>query len=246
MQRYLEDERIVKFMAENGLTRDNLRPFLNDIRIYLNNPEDYAITWSFGLHLNRVVKKRNPGINYVFNPLFSENIALKDLDLVNNTSKLAAIKNVREYPNKGLFLTGPNGIGKTHLVIALANEYYKIHNVKTLYITMPELVYQFLAFKENHVLLNKICNAERLIIDEIGNERISEWSRDTILLPIITKRIDRKLHTDIVSNYSVDELAQRYTVKAPNDNKSVKTLVSKMTALATVAVVVGKDYRNES
>lgn len=246
MDKYLNDEKIIEFMNVNNLTKEDLKPYLIDIKTYLNNPEDYSISWSFGLHLNKVVKKNNPGVEYVFNPLFKENITLNNLDIINNNSKINAIKQLKENGQKGLFLTGSNGCGKTHLLIALANEYYRVHGVKTLYITMPELVYQSLAFNDNHVIMNKICNAQRLIIDEIGNERISDWSRDSILLPIITKRVDKNLYTNFISNYSIEELSQRYIAKKSSDAKSVKTLISKMTSLTTHCIIDGRDYRNES
>lgn len=245
MREYLKNELIQEFIRENGITEEDLYPYLIDIKTYVNNTNDYIITWSFGLNLIRSVRKNNSGVDYVFNPLFDKNITLSELDIRDNSSKINVLSKIKENPTKGVFLTGPNGCGKTYLLVGLANEYYKKYKVKTLYITMPELVYQSFAFKDNHTIINKICNAERLIIDEVGNERISEWSRDSILLPIITKRVDKNLYTSIISNYSIDELSQRYMTKNGTDSKSVKTLISKMSSLADRCIVDGKDYRNE-
>ena len=53
---------------------------------------------------------------------------------------------------------------------------------------------------------NYVKKSDLLLIDDIGAENISAWSRDEILGPIIQYRMDEKLPTFFTSNLSIEEL----------------------------------------
>lgn len=70
-----------------------------------------------------------------------------------------------------------------------------------------------LAFTKNpnfSLEIEKIQNADFLVLDDFGNEFKSDFVRDNILFPILSYRVRNKLFTIITSNYSIDDCASMY------------------------------------
>ena len=55
-------------------------------------------------------------------------------------------------------------------------------------------------------------NVEILLLDDIGAEYLTEWSRDEILEPILNYRMENNLATFFTSNYSIDELEKHFSL----------------------------------
>jgi len=52
-----------------------------------------------------------------------------------------------------------------------------------------------------------------LIIDDLGNEKITDWSRDSVLYEVLDYRLRNKLNKIIInSNYNLYELKELYKV----------------------------------
>ncbi len=60
-------------------------------------------------------------------------------------------------------------------------------------------------------LLKEYSTCPLLVLDGLGNERKSEFIRDSILLPILKNRNNNKVVTIINSNYTLEELAILYS-----------------------------------
>ena len=120
-------------------------------------------------------------------------------------------KFINDYRNKkdvkGLYLSGNFGSGKSYLVSAMINELIK-DGKKGALVYYPEFLRSLKAsfgkdFDEEFDYAKK---ADLLLLDDIGAENITPWSRDEILGPILQYRMDEKLPTFFTSNLNIDEL----------------------------------------
>jgi primosomal protein DnaI len=116
--------------------------------------------------------------------------------------------------NKGLFLHGSFGSGKTYLISALLNELSTDYTTVIIY--YPELLR---SLKESFVnddfglRMNEIKTCDLLLLDDIGAETVTEWNRDEILGTILQYRMDNKLPTFFTSNLNINELENHFTIK---------------------------------
>ena len=120
-------------------------------------------------------------------------------------------KFIKEYKNKnaykGLYLSGNFGSGKTYLISALINELSKSGYTSAM-IYYPEFLRLLKSsfktdFDEQFDYARK---ADLLLLDDIGAENITAWSRDEVLGPILQYRMDNKMATFFTSNLSLNEL----------------------------------------
>ena len=78
-------------------------------------------------------------------------------------------------------------------------------------------------------VLDKIAKASILIIDGLGQEAITPWSRDEILFSILDNRLQNNKITIICSEYSKKELKELYAMsRAGNDSLKVNKLIEKI------------------
>ena len=104
---------------------------------------------------------------------------------------------------KGLYLNGSFGSGKTYLIAALFNEMAK-KDVKSVLVYYPEFLRSLKAsfqtdYKEKFEYIKKVS---LLLLDDIGAENCSSWSRDEVLGPILQYRMESNLPTFFTSSIS--------------------------------------------
>lgn len=120
------------------------------------------------------------------------------------------INNYSENKNqKGLYLYGNFGCGKTYLIAAMFNELAK-SKVKSAIVYWPEFLRDLKAsfqtdFKEKFEIIKKV---DLLLIDDIGAESTSSWGRDEILGPILQYRMQEGLPTFFTSNLNKEALEE--------------------------------------
>lgn len=136
---------------------------------------------------------------------------------------------------KGIYLYGDSGIGKSYLCICCANRIVKSEKKKVAYVdvktfisTMNQLIFS------DKVLFNEkldiIKNAPYLFLDGLGNEKISKFTRDDILLNILDYRKNKGLkNTIIISKYSFNDLKKLYKVDNEIQADSFVDLIKHMT-----------------
>jgi len=118
---------------------------------------------------------------------------------------------------KGLYIYGKTGVGKSYLSICLANRLVD-QNKSVAYVNARNTIAILRGYVINdkeafESLMNKIKNAELLIIDDLGNEKITDWSRDSVLYEVLDYRLRNKLNKIIInSNYNLYELKELYKV----------------------------------
>ncbi|MGM8213802.1 primosomal protein DnaI [Virgibacillus sp. W0430] len=113
-----------------------------------------------------------------------------------------------QLPAKGLYITGPFGVGKTYFLGAIANKLKEFH-IPTMIIYMPEFVREIKnAFKDDSVneKINYFKTTQVLMIDDIGAEMQSAWFRDEVLGSILQYRMMERLPVFFTSNYTLDQL----------------------------------------
>lgn len=119
----------------------------------------------------------------------------------------------------GIFVYGPSGCGKSYPLIALCNEFVR-DNKKCSYVetrNFLEALKNNLNNKEEYFsLMAKVKEVDVLVLDNLGDEKISEWTRDDIISGILDYRIKNDLLTYITSSYTLEELVSLYEVSKTN------------------------------
>ena len=143
---------------------------------------------------------------------------MKDI-YTNDSKRLETVKWLKEfidkYPNskKGLYLYGNFGCGKSYLIAALFNELGK-KKVKSAIVFWPEFLRDLKASfgTDFNSKFEYIKRVPILLIDDIGAENMTGWSRDEILCPILQYRMDEKLVTFFTSNLDLTALEQHLSI----------------------------------
>ena len=120
---------------------------------------------------------------------------------------------------KGLYLHGNFGCGKTYLVSALFNELSK-KRVSTEIVYYPELLRDIKSDFDSYAdRIDYLENVDLLLIDDIGAEKVTEWSRDEILGTILQKRMNNYKTTFFTSNLNIEELERHLRINSFSDDE---------------------------
>lgn len=245
-KKYIKNEEIYKFLLENKLTYTEAINYFSDFKLYEKEPQKYFLKYEYDNVILQVqTAKLNEGLSYLDEPYFIEDKNLEMIDYQQNATKTEIVHQFLKENNQGLYLYSDNGRGKTTLIVALANYKYQLDGKKTLFVFWPDFIEKTKRFdKDNVYFINKVKYASRLIIDDLGQESITQWARDDILNPIINYRLEKKLPTFITSNYTPKELEKIYTFRTV-ESKKTKSIVQKIMALTTEFLIIGNDLRKD-
>jgi primosomal protein DnaI len=190
--------------------------------------------------------------NIYFQPTSIRLASMKEIDK-KDKKRLNAIKWIvnfyKEYKNnkhiKGLYLHGSFGSGKTYMLAALFNELSKDgHNCVICY--YPEMIRSLResfgrSFDANMYEL-KTCDL--LLLDDIGAESVTPWSRDEVLGTILQYRMDEKLPTFFTSNLTIDELEQHLAeTKESQDRTKARRLIERIKFLTEQIEMISDNRR---
>lgn len=108
---------------------------------------------------------------------------------------------------KGITLVGPPQMGKTHLVVGILKALYRQKRVRGFFFDTKEMLFQlrFYAGSEEDKysrMLKFLMKVPVLALDDLGNERLSDWSIEVLSL-LITYRYNHQLSTLITTNYQL-------------------------------------------
>lgn len=154
------------------------------------------------------------------------------------------------YPKekKGLYLHGSFGSGKTYLITALFNELSK-KNYNAVIIYYPEMLNKFKATFDTKDSFNEIFNeikkADLLLIDDIGAETVTNWSRDEILGTILQYRMENDLSTFLTSNLNILELETHLSlIKNSTDKVKARRIIERIKQLTNDFELISRNRRN--
>ena len=151
---------------------------------------------------------------------------------------------------KGLYLAGPFGVGKTYMMGALANELSE-HGIETTLVNVPTYsseIKQAIATNSVESKLMTIKNTPILVLDDIGAEMNSAWFRDEVLMVILQHRMLQELPTFFTSNFTIDQLEAHFAHSNKGDQELLKAkrLIERIRFLAKEYFVDGQNHRNPS
>lgn len=114
---------------------------------------------------------------------------------------------IDQYPTaqRGLMLYGLNGVGKTHLAVAILKELIVRKGARAFFYEVPDLLKQvrdsYDAAGEQRELgvLEPVLHADLLVLDDLGEERTSDWVQET-LAHVINVRYSEQRATIFTTN----------------------------------------------
>lgn len=152
----------------------------------------------------------------------------------------------KDHHQRGLYLSGDFGIGKTYILAGLANQLAK-DDQKVVFLHVPTFIAGLSSHFQDNSLQNEIrrvSEADILILDDIGAETLSQWSRDDVLGVILQARMDNVLPTFFSSNFDMNDLASHFAeTKASVDQVKAARLMQRVRFLAKEVVVSGPNRR---
>jgi DNA replication protein DnaC len=167
-----------------------------------------------------------------------------------NGSQLRALglahRLVKEYPaaDRGLLLTGPCGVGKTHLAVAVLRGLIE-KGVTCLFYEFGALLNDIrrsfdpdTQASESEVLA-PVYEAEVLVLDELGAVRPTDWVRDMMMQIVGSRYNDRRL-TIFTTNYTD---AQDMPSDETLEDRVGARLRSRLYEMCRTVVIEGEDYR---
>lgn len=215
---------------------------------------------NFGVHRCEYFKEYETALShgaYYLDTKLSEEqlrIDLSTIDLSKEHKEyLLNIKHIvdliqNETPQKGLYLWGKPGVGKSYLAAGITNFYAK-QKTRCAFVNVPKLISDLkMMFHDQDASLQKLKtlrNVPVLVLDDIGGESVTAWSRDDILLPLLDTRMEHHRLTFFTSNYNPNELKERYvmTSNKVSEPMAAERLLERIRTLASEEFVKGESRR---
>lgn len=169
---------------------------------------------------------------------------------VGSINALKAIKkwaeSIQDYMNDGmgLVISGPTGVGKTHLAQAALKHIVSKNNLSGIFITADrylDMIYEETrnngelsdGYSDPNLLMYMRRVLDVLVLDGLGSERtMTEYARNALSALIINRYEEKKI-TVITSTYTMETIASRYG----------QPLASILHESAFIIEMDGEDYR---
>jgi IstB-like ATP binding protein len=140
---------------------------------------------------------------------------------------------------KGLNLTGPVGVGKTHAAAAAAWERARLGPIR--WLSVPVLFAQLgrgFSDEGRHAALDVLVGDEALVLDDLDKTRPSEYAAEQLFCAI-DSRVTAGAALLCTTNLALSELAERFP------EPYGEALVSRLAGYAKTFVLEGADRRLE-
>lgn len=197
------------------------------------------------------VKYRNCVLGPSFDTYWGGNEGKRNDSLwlaLNSAEKYAA-----EYlpgEGRGLLFQGPPGVGKTHLLVGLLKRLCE-RGIECLFLDYQDLLrqiqnsYNTTVHTTEYELLQPVLSTEIVAIDDLGNNRISEWVEDTVTY-VVNHRYSNNRPTLFTANLSEEGLqgkpGDRFT-QATFLERLGPRVASRLKEMCTFVPLKAPDYR---
>jgi DNA replication protein DnaC len=154
-----------------------------------------------------------------------------------------------DFPNtdEGLLLSGPVGVGKTHLAVSILKGlaergftclFYEFGSL------LKEIQDSYNPNTKNSELsiLRPVLEADVLVLDELGASKPTDWVRDTMAHIINTRYNDRRL-TVFTTNYPDERQNDR---EETLEDRIGTRLRSRLFEMCSTVRITGEDYRRKA
>lgn len=218
------------------LNCSGLHDCLNEIKGFAYLPKVVQNTLVFRYKACRYYEKEKQKIkhvDYVKTYNMPKNVIEANFDKIDKrySARREALNWLTEfknnYPNvtKGLYLHGSFGGGKSYLITALFNELAK-KKVKSMIIFYSEFLQELKSSFDSDFAdrLQNVKTVPLLLIDDIGAEAVTQWSRDEILCSILQYRMDEKKPTFFTSNLNLEELEDHLSLDGKEKVKAKRII----------------------
>lgn len=181
-----------------------------------------------------------------------KDLMIDDVSRVNIANKaadfIAQLKSTGELPPKGFYLYGKFGVGKSFILGALANELATL-KIQSVVVFMPEFLRELKNSIQDQTLNEKIDYVKKapvLMLDDIGAETMTAWTRDEILATILHYRMSEQLPTFITSNFDYKGLEHHLAQSSRGDVEVVKAarIMERIKAITIPIQMDGLNRRN--
>jgi DNA replication protein DnaC len=197
---------------------------------------------------------------------FVPNYASNNVSL--NAALMQARNFVKAYPlgnnGNGLMLTGPIGVGKTHLAVGMLQALITERGAKGLFCDYRDLLKQIQdsygrSDLSERQILAPVFEAEVLVLDELGAAKPTDWVWDTVQHILNTRYNDQRT-TIITTNYANhsetdsgqwDNLprAKADAMRAQNvgtlGDRITERMRSRLQEMCVVVEMTGEDFRQK-
>lgn len=213
-------------------------------------------------YMSKVIKDEENACTYYEMPDALKHASMGDID-TSDAKRVNTIKWLKNFYDtymdnphqKGLYLNGSFGSGKTYLVCAMLNELAK-KGVDIIVVYYPELLRSLketFNLKENNMesnfgaRMNALKKVSILFIDDIGAEVVTPWGRDEILGTILQYRMDASLPTFFTSNLDIKALEEHLSsTKGEVDKVKARRLIERIKQLTCEVELVSKNRREQN
>ena len=238
----------------------NIMECLNEVNGYVYYPQknDTDVEFCYiPCKYKKEIDKKNQYRDNIYYFNISENLknaSMKDID-TKDKNRFEVIKWIDNFINqytkgircKGVYLHGNFGSGKTYLLSAMLNELAKRgHKIAIVY--YPEFL---LSLKESFSNMDEFKNklsyikkVEILLLDDIGAETVTGWSRDEVLGTILQYRMEENLPTLFTSNLTMNELEVHLsTTNKEIDSVKSRRIMERIKQLTTDLTLISENKR---
>ena len=188
-------------------------------------------------------------------PVILQNASLSNL--INEKERSSILKYIKDFLKKkvnnenvkGLYLSGSFGSGKSYILSALLNE-LSLKGYNCINVHYPKLLFKlkssFNSYNYDEVL-DEIMSCDILLIDDIGAENNTSWSRDDVLGTILQHRMDNNLTTFFTSNFTIDELENVLSeTNKGSDIVKARRIIERIKYLCVEEKLISKNKRENN
>lgn len=114
------------------------------------------------------------------------------------------------FTERGLVFTGPTGVGKTHLAVAVLSGLIQRYRVHARFADCTALIHRLQSTFEpdsdrgKREVLEPVIGAEVLLLDDLGANKSSEWVSEILYL-ILNERYSARLPTLVTTNLRLEK-----------------------------------------
>lgn len=140
---------------------------------------------------------------------------------------------------------GNFGSGKTFLISALFHELEEKKNVTTQILYYPEILRTLKNDWDMYETKIKLYETvDLLCIDDIGAEKVSDWSRDEVLGTILQTRMNQNKTTFFTSNLTLEELESHFKMNSSMEEAlKSRRIMERIKQLSTPMQLISENRR---